>query len=389
MNKICSLLFLLVLLDLPVGCGYKDKEEEKGYKELLPCILGEDYNATKDSSLNRYKSVYLATADLDGDGVPENISIKVSPLYFYSTISGFEVDSVPAILLINKQFSRIKLNYNYLRGIQGAFTLNVVDIDTADKFKEVALTISQHGEDPPGNYQIFRYINDTIIKTRINGDNVSNDRLVIHTNKMVAIHYTDGYEVAYDVVKKFTLYKSGFAFLGRDSGKSYSKNPNIYLVNWLVRNLKIEDLKLIKNETISIGDPEVYQKDLDKQIFKLLMQSQWLGMIKKPINKKDISSDSNFVLSVDLSTDMYSKKLLICEKYLIITYHLPMGSDGSSILYEFASGKIIELPEMYVISVKKSNEIMVEKDYYDDGHVWETGIYNINNKSYKTLSVER
>ena len=190
-------------------------------------------------------------------------------------------------------------------------------------------------------------------------------------------------------MKKFTLYKSGFAFLGRDSSKSYSKNPNIHLVNWLVRNLKIEGLELIKYEEIRIGNPEVYQKDLTKKTSELLMQPQWLGEIKKSINRKDIYSDSNFVLFIDLSTDMYNKKLLFSEKYLIITYHLPMGSDGHSILYEFASGKIIELPEMYIISVNKNNEFIVSKDYYDEGHVWETGIYNVDNKSYKTLFTER
>ena len=114
MNKLYYFLCLCIMLNYTTGCIQKSKETEITYKELIHYSIGEDYNKSKDSSLIRYRSVYLTTADLDGDGVRENISIKVAPVFFFASIPEYAVDSVPAIILINKQFSRIKLNYNYL-----------------------------------------------------------------------------------------------------------------------------------------------------------------------------------------------------------------------------------------------------------------------------------
>jgi hypothetical protein len=387
MNKY---LILPVIISLAfIGCRNKPKETSIAVKEVLSYSIGEDINKNQDTSLLAYESIYLLTEDLDGDGVRDNISIKVHPLFFISSIPDLDVDSVPAILLVNDKYCRLQLNYNYLNGIENTFNLKVVDIDTTDAYKEVALTIMIHGEDPPGDYQIFRYLNNQLIKTKIPGDNQSNDYLQFNKDKTFSINYTAGYDRAYDVEKKFTLYEMGLGFLGRDSGKVYSKNPNTYLIQWVNKNLNLDGFSLINNESFRVGEKVDYQKNLSENNKRILQKDYWLGGIQKPISSSDISVDSNMVLSIDLTNDEYDKKLIISDKYFIISYHLKMGSDGNALVYNFQTGTLMELPEMNVLTVNRNDLFVVGKDYYEDGHVWETGLYNIRDDSYKTILIER
>jgi hypothetical protein len=85
--------------------------------------------------------------------------------------------------------------------------------------------------------------------------------------------------------------------------------------------------------------------------------------------------------------DDYSKIILISSNYIILSYHLTSGSSKEMTIIDLKSNTSWS-DDYFATGFKSSQELMVEYDYYDDIHIFETGSYNINTKNYKVLSRE-
>jgi hypothetical protein len=159
----------------------------------------------------------------------------------------------------------------------------------------------------------------------------------------------------------------------RDSLKQSAEN----LSKWINKNLNILIPEEINNFKIV--------SDLTPNIKETLLQTEYWLKTKQVQEIKN----NGFYISINLSDDDYSKKLFISNKYLIVSYHLTMGSEGGSILIDLNTMKETSLPGYYISSMESDFIIKVEKDYYDkNGHVWEYGTYNIQTGVYKFISKE-
>jgi hypothetical protein len=144
-----------------------------------------------------------------------------------------------------------------------------------------------------------------------------------------------------------------------------------------MRNLNIS-IPNISSEQLTIPD-------LSEEIkTELLEQEYWLAKVK--------ATETDYIkqgLKLDLSDENYDKRLFLSSDYLIVSYHLTAGSDGHSILIDLKQMTSTFLESLFVNEIDSNGNLIVEKDYYDDeGHVWETGSYNIKTESYRMLSKE-
>lgn len=147
----------------------------------------------------------------------------------------------------------------------------------------------------------------------------------------------------------------------------------LFLSNWFLRNLNISLPNIICSEQLII-------QDLNEAIKKeLLEQEYWLANVKV--------TESNYTnqrLKLDLSDENYVKRLFLSSDYLIVSYHLTAGSDGHSFLIDLKQMNSIFLEGLLVNEIDFKGNLIVEKDYYDDeGHVWETGSYDVKSESYR------
>lgn len=152
----------------------------------------------------------------------------------------------------------------------------------------------------------------------------------------------------------------------------------LLLSNWFLRNLNISLPNIIYSEQFTLPDLSEAIK------IELLEQEYWLANVKV--------TESNYTkqgLKLDLSDENYVKRLFLSSDYLIVSYHLTAGSDGHSILIDLKQMNSTFLEGLLVNEIDFKGDLIVEKDYYDDeGHVWETGSYDVKSESYRMISKE-
>jgi|GEM_PF-1950549 len=85
--------------------------------------------------------------------------------------------------------------------------------------------------------------------------------------------------------------------------------------------------------------------------------------------------------------ESYSKTMLISSNYIILSYHLSAGSDKGMIIIDLKTNTSWS-DDYFATGFKSAHELMVQYDYYDDYHIFETGSYNINTRIYKMFSRE-
>jgi hypothetical protein len=116
-------------------------------------------------------------------------------------------------------------------------------------------------------------------------------------------------------------------------------------------------------------------------------------IVHKFFNSVNISLNG---ILINLSTDVYSKNLILTDDFLIISYHVDLGSEGESIVYNFKTKQFYG-SDFYAIELTSKSEILVENDYYDsrdindpkyEGHIFETGTYNLLSNKYTFITKE-
>jgi hypothetical protein len=144
----------------------------------------------------------------------------------------------------------------------------------------------------------------------------------------------------------------------------------------------------MRNLSISIPHSSSVQfivPELSDEVKTALLEPEyWLANVNV--------TESNYMkqgLKLDLSDDNYVKRLFLNSDYLIVSYHLTAGSDGHSILIDLKQMKSTFLEGLIVNEIDFKGDLIVEKDYYDsEGHVWETGIYDVQSHSYQFIKKE-
>jgi hypothetical protein len=144
----------------------------------------------------------------------------------------------------------------------------------------------------------------------------------------------------------------------------------------------------MRNLNISIPNASAIQTtipDLSNEVkTELLEQEYWLANVK--VTEIDYIKQG---IKLDLSDENYVKRLFLNSDYLIVSYHLTAGSDGHSILIDLKQMTSTFLESLFVNEIDSNGSLIVEKDYYDDeGHVWETGSYDVKSQRYRMISKE-
>jgi|688.fasta_scaffold31772_2 hypothetical protein len=193
-------------------------------------------------------------------------------------------------------------------------------------------------------------------QTKRNYDNIKNTRF------LDSIKYTN--EIDQYVKKVNKIYDS-------------IHQSKLFLSNWFMRNLNI-----------SIPNASAIQTtipDLSNEVkTELLEQEYWLANVK--VTEIDYIKQG---IKLDLSDENYVKRLFLNSDYLIVSYHLTAGSDGHSILIDLKQMTSTFLESLFVNEIDSNGSLIVEKDYYDDeGHVWETGSYDVKSQRYRMISKE-
>jgi hypothetical protein len=193
-------------------------------------------------------------------------------------------------------------------------------------------------------------------QTKRNYDNIKNTRF------LDSIKYTN--EIDQYVKKVNKIYDS-------------IHQSKLFLSNWFMRNLNI-----------SIPNASAIQTtipDLSNEVkTELLEQEYWLANVK--VTEIDNIKQG---IKLDLSDENYDKRLFLSSDYLIVSYHLTAGSDGHSILIDLKQMTSTFLESLFVNEIDSNGSLIVEKDYYDDeGHVWETGSYDVKSQRYRMISKE-
>ena len=147
--------------------------------------------------------------------------------------------------------------------------------------------------------------------------------------------------------------------------------------NWVLNNLNLKIPNIQPAFTLNAI--------LDDALKELIKEDYWLGMTK--INEiKFMEYGLVFNLNVE---DYYIKSMIINPNFVMISYHLDFGSDGNAIVINLKNMNVSVLDGYYINSIISDDELIVEKDYYDDqGHVWETGKYNLETQHYEMISIE-
>jgi hypothetical protein len=234
-NMKFSILYVIIPLAFISSCVNKNNTEkvETDPNELKNTPV-ESADSLAAKGLGNYKAIEILSEDLDGDKVKEHIAVRVGPAFFQKDNDNpMGIVEMPAIISIGKQFIRTSLHVNSFYENGKSFTIAIKDINIQDNFKEVIFIPSIHGIDPPGDYQVLRYINGQMRHFKLPGDSIENDQLNFTNNGKLAIKYTIGSDKgidpvtgeykANDISKIFTLSKNGIKFMSRDTGKVYMK----------------------------------------------------------------------------------------------------------------------------------------------------------------------
>lgn len=194
-------------------------------------------------------------------------------------------------------------------------------------------------------------------QTKRNYDNIKNVRF------LDSIKYTN--EIDQYVQKVNKIYDS-------------IHQSKLFLSNWFMKNLNISIPNIINSEQLTLPDLS------DEIKTELLGQEYWLANVK--VTETDNIKQG---LKLDLSDENYVKRLFLSSNYLIVSYHLTAGSDGHSLLIDLKQMTSTFLEDLFVNEMDFNGYLIVEKDYYDDeGHVWETGSYDVKTESYRMISKE-
>jgi hypothetical protein len=135
-----------------------------------------------------------------------------------------------------------------------------------------------------------------------------------------------------------------------------------------------------------------YDEALSDDTRKEYNEEYWLGTYQ--FNEAEVTEDG---IVIDLSTDDLSKTMILTENFFTVSYHMIMGSDGQTLIYNFKTGETKLDPEIYAIRILSPEELLVGKDYYDsrdvedpdyEGHIFESGTYNLMSGEYLFLEKE-
>lgn len=165
---------------------------------------------------------------------------------------------------------------------------------------------------------------------------------------------------------------------------------SVALKNWMASNLGV----VVPEEysfTCSFN-AENYGLPLGKEERTALKEEYWLGTYR--VNSVEATTDG---IVMDISTDDFTKTLLLTENYFTVSYHLMLGSDGRTLIYNFQNNTLTENDQVYAIRFLSSTELLVGKDYYDtrdvedpeyEGHIFELGSFNLVTGEYIFLEKE-
>lgn len=231
-----SMLYVFIASAFVASCVNKNitvAEEAKDPNELETTEI-ENVDSLEILGLGNYKAVEMLSEDLDGDKVKEQIIVRVSPTFFQNEKDDpMGIVETPAIISIGNQFIRTQLHVNSFYENGKSYSIVIKDINPQDNLKEVSFVPAIHGVDPPGDYQIIRYIKGQMSHFYIPGDDVQNDRLIFNENGTFSVDYTiaadkEGDSVAgnykvKDIKKVFVLSNNGIALKVRDTGEAYTK----------------------------------------------------------------------------------------------------------------------------------------------------------------------
>lgn len=181
-----------------------------------------------------------------------------------------------------------------------------------------------------------------------------------------------------------------FVLLSLNLAAQDSLVTNTAMKNWMAVNLGVivpEDFPFdCKFNTNN------YDLPLSKETRNELKAEYWLGTYH--LNSLEASKDGTVM---EISTDDFSKTLLLTENYFTVSYHLLMGSEGRTLIYNFKENSFIENNEVYAIRFLSPTELLVGKDYYDtrdiedpdyEGHIFELGSLNLLTGEYTFLEKE-
>lgn len=235
MNKIILLIPVFMFL---VGCKNTIDEIEHSENKIqqeLKYNLGEDIKLQDNTFISHFKSIFLVTSDLDGDGIRENICLRVDPKYFkpinIDENADSILDSVPAILVINDQFLRLVLNFNCLAYSYGGCEIKIIDIDPTDNLREVDLSITDLGLiESPIVHHILRFVENKISNTKLEKKLSQNNLYDVtlqneNDEKQLLIVYSvrESIDSIYDVKVKLCLYNFGLGIVGQNTSSLYYK----------------------------------------------------------------------------------------------------------------------------------------------------------------------
>lgn len=162
------------------------------------------------------------------------------------------------------------------------------------------------------------------------------------------------------------------------------------LKNWMNSNLGV----LVSEEFPfeCTFNAENYGLPLGAEARTALKEEYWLGTYH--VNSVEATTDG---IVMDISTDDFSKTLLLTENYFTVSYHLMLGSDGRTLIYNFQNNTLTENDQVYAIRFLSPTELLVGKDYYDtrdvedpdyEGHIFELGSLNLVTGEYIFLEKE-
>jgi hypothetical protein len=150
---------------------------------------------------------------------------------------------------------------------------------------------------------------------------------------------------------------------------------------WVQRNLDVE-LPDSVFEAAGLTDTTLFTVDLTKFQREELFDIFFLG--DKPLKEVTILPG---VVRINLS-ESEIKYLFISANYVIVSCHLSMGNNGSSLLYNLKTRKLERL-NMNVEGFLQPHVLDAWFDYYEEAHVWEYGTYDIRTKKFRRTRIER
>jgi hypothetical protein len=128
-------------------------------------------------------------------------------------------------------------------------------------------------------------------------------------------------------------------------------------------------------------------QDISHVIKKKLSEEYWLGSISI---QKIVEKNGGLIL--DLWNDDYAKKLIVTDKYFIVSYAVD-ASEENTLVYNKSTKEHFIIND-FTKDLINSSTILVERDYYDSldfddpnyqGHIFEEGEFNLDSKKYKKL----